>query len=138
MLSSKRRSSSCARRAEGVMRERSDSTPEEPPATARESRWSLYVLRTADDSLYTGITTDVSRRVAEHQEGRGARSLRGRGPLQVVYQTAIGTRSLALRAEHALKHCPKGEKEDIVASSPSASTLLERLGVGPAASGGAG
>ena len=108
---------------------RPESKRNEPGATAQPPEWSLYVLRTADDSLYTGITTDVARRVDEHRAGRGARSLRGRGPMRVVYQTAIGTRSLALRVEYALKLRAKGEKEVIVASRPSASALLERLGV---------
>ena len=46
----------------------------------------LYILRCGDNSLYTGITTDVARRLAAHQSGKGAKYTRGRGPLTLVYQ----------------------------------------------------
>ena len=59
--------------------------------------WSVYMLRDASNRLYTGISTDVLRRLAEHQSGKGARALRGRGPLQLVWQQSIGEQSLALR-----------------------------------------
>ena len=47
--------------------------------------WQLYIVRTAAGALYTGITTDVTRRVNQHQSGRGARALRGKGPLDLVF-----------------------------------------------------
>jgi len=76
--------------------------------------WSVYLLRCADGSLYTGIATDVSRRLAEHAEGdRGAKYLRGRGPLELVFHQKIGDRSLALRVEHRVKQFPKAYKEDL-------------------------
>lgn len=78
------------------------------------STWSVYLLRCADGSLYTGIATDVSRRLAEHQEGdKGAKYLRGRGPLQLVFHQQIGNRSLATKIEHRIKRLPKECKEDI-------------------------
>lgn len=52
--------------------------------------------------LYTGISTDVQRRLAEHQSGKGARALRGRGPLQLVWQQSVGEQSLALRLNTGL------------------------------------
>lgn len=76
--------------------------------------WSVYLLRCADGSLYTGIATDVSRRLAEHTDGeKGAKYLRGRGPLELVFQQEIGDRSLALRIEHRVKRFPKAYKEDL-------------------------
>lgn len=67
------------------------------------SLWHLYLIETAGGSLYTGITTDVSRRLIEHESGRGAKALRGKGPLRLVYQEPVGTRSQALRLEAAVK-----------------------------------
>lgn len=93
------------------------------------SDWYLYLVRTGEGSLYAGITTDVERRLAEHRGGgaRCARALRGRGPLEQVYSTRIGDRSLALRAEHRLKQLPKSQKEAIVDERPSCEKLIERL-----------
>ncbi|WP_163559433.1 GIY-YIG nuclease family protein [Halomonas sp. NO4] len=66
-------------------------------------RWYLYVIETAGGALYTGITTDVARRLAQHAAGRGAKALRGRGPLTLVHQEAVGSRGEALRLEAAVK-----------------------------------
>ena len=78
------------------------------------SFWSVYLLRCADDSLYTGIATDVSRRLVEHQQGdKGAKYLRGRGPLKLVFQQQIGDRSLATKIERRIKRLPKKYKQDI-------------------------
>jgi len=65
--------------------------------------WYLYVIETAGGALYTGITTDVARRLAEHAAGRGAKALRGRGPLTLLHQETVGSRSEALRLEAAVK-----------------------------------
>jgi putative endonuclease len=76
--------------------------------------WSVYLLRCSDGSLYTGIATDVSRRFTEHAEGdKGAKYLRGRGPLELVFHRKIGDRSLASRIEHRVKRFPKAYKEDL-------------------------
>jgi putative endonuclease len=75
--------------------------------------WSIYLLRCADGSLYTGIATDVSRRLTEHAESeKGAKYLRGRGPLELVFRQEIGDRGLALKVEHRIKRLPKADKED--------------------------
>lgn len=76
--------------------------------------WHLYLVRTAKGALYTGITTDVDRRFAEHESGRGARALRGKGPLTLVYSGAVGSRSLASRLEWQVKQWPKARKEALV------------------------
>jgi putative endonuclease len=76
--------------------------------------WSVYLLRCGDGSIYTGIATDVARRVAEHEEGaKGAKYLRGRGPLELVFQREIGDRSLATKIEHRVKRFPRQHKEDL-------------------------
>jgi putative endonuclease len=95
--------------------------------------WSLYVVRTRSGALYTGITTDVARRIREHAQGasRGAKSLRARGPLALEYQVLIGHRALAQSAERRMKRLPKRAKESIVAEMPGVERLLARLGVTP-------
>jgi putative endonuclease len=77
--------------------------------------WHLYMIRTNKGHLYTGITQDVPRRFKEHQEGgkKAAKYLRGKGPLKLVFQQEIGSRSSALKAESALKKLPKLKKEDL-------------------------
>jgi putative endonuclease len=77
--------------------------------------WHLYMVRTVQGHLYTGITQDVARRFLEHQESgkKTARFLRGKGPLKLVFQQEIGSRSSALKAESLLKKLPKLKKEDL-------------------------
>ena len=79
-------------------------------------QWYVYLVRCRDGALYTGIATDVSRRFAEHQqnERKGAKYLRGKGPLHLVFKKAIGRRGLALRVEHRIKRLPKGRKEGLI------------------------
>jgi predicted GIY-YIG superfamily endonuclease len=85
--------------------------------TARTAtkRWSLYVLRCGDGSLYCGIALDVELRLEQHRDGRGARYTRGRGPLEVVARSRCRDRSAALRAELAFKRLPRERKEEILA-----------------------
>jgi putative endonuclease len=79
--------------------------------------WSVYIVRCGDGTLYTGIATDVRRRIAEHarRDSRGAKYLRGRGPLRLVFARTIGARSLALRIESRIKKLPKARKEVLIA-----------------------
>jgi len=80
------------------------------------TNWYLYIIRTRSGELYTGITTDVKRRFAEHKEGgvKAARYLRGRGPLSLVFSQEVGSRSAASKAEWAVKQLPKEDKEALV------------------------
>lgn len=73
-------------------------------------RWHLYLIETAAGALYTGITTDVTRRLAEHRAGRGAKALRGKGPLHLVYHECIGERGEALRREAVMKRLSPAAK----------------------------
>ena len=74
------------------------------------------MVRCRGGSLYTGITTDVARRFAEHRENGelAAKYLRGRGPLALVFQKKIGSRSLALSVESRVKRLPKARKEELI------------------------
>ena len=77
-------------------------------------QWYLYILRCADGSLYTGITTDVQRRLADHRSGKGAKYTRGRGPLELVYQECCEGHSHALRREYQVKALKRSQKEDLI------------------------
>jgi putative endonuclease len=80
------------------------------------NNWYLYLVRTAAGALYTGITTDVERRVAEHQAGapKGARNLRGKGPLRLEFQAQVGNRAMASRLEWAIMQWPRSQKEALI------------------------
>lgn len=80
------------------------------------SVWWLYLIENAYGQLYTGITTDVERRLKEHQAGapRGARALRGKGPLQLRYCCLVGEQRLALRVERVIKRLPRARKLALV------------------------
>lgn len=78
--------------------------------------FSLYILRCADGALYTGISVDVERRVAEHASGRrGARCLRGKGPLELVFSEVVGDRAAASRLEYRVKKLSRAQKMELVA-----------------------
>jgi putative endonuclease len=84
--------------------------------------WSVYIILCVDGSLYTGISTDVSRRFAQHAEQKGAKYFRGRAPKQVLYIENGHDRSSASKREHAIKKLPKAEKWALagIAMKPSA------------------
>lgn len=75
-----------------------------------EGAWYLYILRCGDGSLYTGITTDVEKRLEAHRSGKGAKYTRGRGPLELVYRELCGTHSEALKRELRVKAMTREEK----------------------------
>lgn len=93
--------------------------------------WFLYLLRNERDALYTGITTDVRRRLDEHRgrSNRGARFTRSCTSLELVYDCEIGSRSLALKAERRVKDLSKPRKEQLVGSRPDRNRLLQILGL---------
>jgi putative endonuclease len=80
------------------------------------AQWSVYIVRCKDGALYTGIATDVSRRIVEHTQnnGKGAKYLRGKGPLLLVFVRAIGSKDLALRVESRIKKLSKARKEELI------------------------
>jgi putative endonuclease len=89
------------------------------------TEWSVYMVRCRDGSLYTGIARDAERRFAEHRAGTGAKYLRGRGELDLVFQQRVGSRSRALKIERAVKRLPKQRKEALAASGSGLEALLE-------------
>lgn len=79
------------------------------------TNWYVYILRCADGTLYTGITTDLARRVEEHNNGKaGARYTRSRRPVALVYSEAAANRSDASKREHAIKKLPLTAKIELV------------------------
>lgn len=78
-----------------------------------EESWKLYILECADGSLYTGITTDVSRRLAAHNAGKGAKYTRGRRPLRLCYQEECLSHSQALQRERQVKRLSRKEKQKL-------------------------
>ena len=80
-----------------------------------ELNWYLYILRCGDGTLYTGITTDVEKRLEVHRSGKGAKYTRGRTPLELVYREVCGSHSDALKRESAVKKLTRIQKEAIIA-----------------------
>ncbi|MFC1901814.1 GIY-YIG nuclease family protein [Chloroflexota bacterium] len=91
--------------------------------------WHLYLIRCDDGSLYTGITTDVARRFAEHQGNgdAGAKYLRGRGPLVLVFQKKLGSRSLALGVESKVKKLSKAGKEELIRADTRIEVIIKQV-----------
>ncbi len=91
--------------------------------------WYLYLVRCHDGSLYTGITTDVARRFAEHREnkGAGAKYLRGRGPLRLVFEKKLGSRSLALGVESKVKKLSKARKEALIRTGQHIEVIIKQV-----------
>ncbi|MFC1974360.1 GIY-YIG nuclease family protein [Chloroflexota bacterium] len=87
------------------------------------------MVRCQDGSLYTGITTNVARRFAEHQEtnGAGAKYLRGRGPLILVFQKKLGGRSLALGVESKVKKLSKARKEELIRTKKLIEVIIKQV-----------
>lgn len=87
--------------------------------------FSLYIIRCSDDSLYTGIAADVSRRIAEHESGaRGAKYLRGKAPLRLEFAEEVGGRSIASTLEYRVKRLGRAHKEALISGSASLRDLL--------------
>jgi len=80
--------------------------------------WSLYLVRTGQGSLYTGVTTDVQRRINEHEDTdkkhKGAKALRGKGPLELAFKIVVGNRSDALKLEYRVKQLSRGDKQRLI------------------------
>ncbi len=72
--------------------------------------WWVYLLRCGDGTLYCGIALDVEARLKQHQDGKGAKYTRGRGPLALVYREACGTKAEALRRERVIKRMSRAVK----------------------------
>lgn len=82
-----------------------------------ESTWHLYILRCRDNTLYTGITTDVEKRLEAHRSGKGAKYTRGRVPLELVYRETCGSHSEALKRELWVKKLSREKKLELIRDS---------------------
>jgi putative endonuclease len=77
--------------------------------------WTVYIVRCADSSLYTGIAKNVEKRIKQHNAGRGAKYTRSRLPVELVYSESADTRETALRREIEIKRLERGEKLKLIA-----------------------
>lgn len=80
-------------------------------------RWFVYILRCADDSLYTGITNDLARRVEQHNAGTASRYTRSRIPATLEYSERARTKGAALRREWAIKGLSRQAKQELIATA---------------------
>ncbi len=86
--------------------------------------WTVYILQCADDSLYTGITTDLTRRMNEHKTGaKGARYTNGRGPFRLRYQVHCKNRAEASQLEISIKALSRTKKLNLI--SQQANLLID-------------
>ena len=91
-----------------------------------DTEYSVYIVRCADDTYYTGIAADVARRMIDHESSpRGAKYLKGRGPLALVYSEIIGDRSAASRVEYQIKQLNRTGKEALIDGRTTRPDLLD-------------
>jgi putative endonuclease len=82
--------------------------------------WYVYIAQCGDDSLYTGITTDVEQRLKRHQRGRGSRYVRSKGAITLLYRELCHEKSAALRRELEIKAWSRQKKLALIAVGPDA------------------
>lgn len=82
--------------------------------TTVEKKSYTYIVRCKDGSLYTGWTTDLKRRIAAHNEGKGAKYTKSRRPVKLVYSEEFETKEEAMRREYAIKHMSRPEKIKLI------------------------
>jgi putative endonuclease len=89
---------------------------QEDKSVISDYEWSLYMIKTRMNTLYTGISTDVDRRFKEHSGAskRAARYLKGKGPLELVWHEVVGTKSEALVLEYRVKKLNKRQKLSLI------------------------
>ena len=80
----------------------------------KNAGWVVYLIRNRHNALYCGVTNNLERRFEQHQTGKGAKALKGKGPLELVWSFDVGSKSEALKTEYAIKHLPKPRKEKLV------------------------
>jgi putative endonuclease len=81
--------------------------------------WTVYLARCRDGTLYTGVTTDPERRLAEHNAGCGAAYTRSRLPVTLIYLESVGDRAGAQRREYVIRRMTRDQKEALVARGRS-------------------
>ena len=93
------------------------------------SEWSVYIIRCDNSTLYTGISTDVGRRLKEHRSGdrKAAKYTKPFSSIDLVYEVLVGNRSLAAKIEYQVKKLPRQKKEFIVSNRLSRDKLMTFL-----------
>lgn len=76
--------------------------------------WYIYIVKCSDGSLYTGISPDVERRIIFHNSGKGAKSVKGKLPVELVYKKKIGTKILAAKKEREIKGWRREKKLSLI------------------------
>ena len=76
--------------------------------------WVVYLIRNRHNALYCGVTNNLKRRFEQHQTGKGAKALKGKGPLKLVWSMETQSKNEALKTEYAIKQLPKLRKEKLV------------------------
>lgn len=84
------------------------------PKPDKKTQWVVYVLKCADDTLYTGITNNLEKRLDAHNSGTGAKYTRGRSPVKLAYVENCKNRADASKREHAVKSLSRAEKEKLI------------------------
>ena len=77
-----------------------------------------YILKCKDDSLYTGWTNDLKKRITSHNAGKGAKYTKARRPVELVYYDEFQTREEAMKREYAIKQLSRKEKEALIKTRP--------------------
>lgn len=77
-----------------------------------------YILKCKDDSLYTGWTNDLKKRITSHNAGKGAKYTKARRPVELVYYEEFQTREEAMKREYAIKQLSRKEKEALIRTRP--------------------
>ena len=85
--------------------------------------WMIYLIRTQKGALYCGICKNLAQRLQQHQAGKGAKYLRGKGPLSLAWSQQLSDQRSALQVERRLKQCRKAQKEALIAGTESLNSL---------------
>lgn len=80
------------------------------------SQWFVYIVRCADNTLYTGVTTDLTKRIDQHNSGKGAKYTRARGPVKLLWSAKAKSEGAAKRREAAIKKLSRADKNDLISS----------------------
>lgn len=90
--------------------------------------WTVYILECGDGTYYTGIARDLEKRIGEHRSGKGAKYLRGRGPLEIVFSKKVESHGSALKYEIKIKKLPRPKKTTLISDPSQISKLLNEQG----------
>jgi len=78
------------------------------------AKFTVYILKCSDRTLYTGWTDDIAKRLAAHNAGKGAKYTRGRGPVELVFQETFSSKPEAMKREYAIKKLSRREKMNLI------------------------